>query len=205
MHRVTREFRSAVSENRRPAAKRMADVLVALALKQIGAEIPTAPALLRLAVTLAQEANRLPGLKGRDRLDLVLKVLRETLATPVIRERLTPEAQKVLADVLETVVPETISLAVEASRGGFQLKKPSVGCAVRLGALLCRTVAAYAPASGPVAAVAGQMASTAETVAVAVEEKAAAEEPVAAKGPAETAPATPVPAAPAAPEGSNPE
>ena len=195
----------------------MADVLVALALKQIGADTPTAQSLLRLAVGLAQEANRLPGLKGRERLDLVLKALRETLATPVIRERLTPEAQKVLADVLETVVPETISLAVEASRGGFQLKKPSVGCVVRLSALLCRTVAAYVPASAPIAAVASVADAVADAVAEAADEKKAtpvpadekkasgAEEPDAAKGPAETAPATPVPAAPAVPAESKPE
>ena len=181
----------------------MSDALVALALKQIGADTPTAQSLLRLAVTLAQEANRLPGLKGRERLDLVLKALRETLANPVIRERLPAEAQKVLADVIETVVPETISLAVEASRGGFQLKKPSVGCVARLGALLCRTVAAAA--GGQVAAVAGQMASAAEVVAAAApvapveeekkeaapeEKKETEPESSDAKAPAETAPAT---------------
>jgi hypothetical protein len=91
---------------------------------------------MRLGVQLAQEANRLPGLRGRERLELVLKMLRDLL------KELPEETRKPLEVIVENVIPETVTLVVEASRGGFDLKKPSVGCVARLAVLLCRSVGA---------------------------------------------------------------
>lgn len=157
------------------------EALVKLAVAKLGADTPTAQSLLRLAVVLAQDANKLPGLKGKERLELVLSALRETLAVPTVKEKIGPDAEKILKDVIDNVIPETITLVVEASRGGFSLKKPTVGCVASLAAVLCRAVAAAAPPQ--VASVAASAAAVASAV--------AKEDPAAAPAPA---PGTPVPA-----------
>lgn len=148
------------------------DALLQLAIAKLGADTPTAQSLLRLAVVLAQDANKLPGLKGKERLELVLSALRGMLEVPAVKEKIGADAEKVLKDVIDNVIPETITLVVEASRGGFTLKKPSVGCVASLAALLCRTVAATAPAGSEIAAVAASAAAVASSVAT--EEPAAA-------------------------------
>jgi phage baseplate assembly protein W len=101
---------------------------------------------MRIAVTLAQEANKATGLPGRAKLDLVVHALRDLLATPVVAERLSPEVAATLRGLVDTVIPETISLVVEASRGAFSLKKPSIGCLAGVVALFCRQAAAHGPA-----------------------------------------------------------
>ena len=154
------------------AAPTPAEALMKLALEKLGADTPTAQSLLRIAILLAQDANKLPGLKGKERLELVLSALREMLEVPTVKEKIGPDAEKALKDVIDTVVPETIALVVEASRGGFALKKPTVGCVASLAALLCRTVAASAPAGSEAASVAASAAAVASAVAT--------EEPVAA-------------------------
>ena len=47
--------------------------------------------------------------------------------------------------MIDSVIPETVTLVVEASRGSFDLKKPSVGCIARIAVALCRSAAAVAP------------------------------------------------------------
>ena len=162
------------------------DALVKLALEKLGADTPTAQSLLRLAVVLAQDANKLPGLKGKDRLELVLSALRRVIEVPTVKEKIGPDAEKVLKDVIDNVVPETIALVVEASRGGFALKKPTVGCAASLAVLLCRLTAASAPAGSEIAVAATAAAAVASTVATAAEEPVAvpADEPAAVPEPA---------------------
>lgn len=120
----------------------MADDLLKIALKELGADVPTTQSVLRIAVVLAEAANRLPRLAGREKLDLVLQTLRGVLATPAVRDRIPEEARAPLTLVIDTVVPETLALVIEAGRGRFDLKKPSVGCLAKLGALLCRSAAA---------------------------------------------------------------
>jgi len=147
--------------------------LLNMALAQLGAVAhgngvttvvtPTAQSLMRIAVTLAQEANKATGLPGRAKLDLVIHALRDLLATPVVAERLSPEAAASLHGLVDTVIPETISLVVEASRGAFALKKPSIGCLAGVVALFCRQAAAHGPAQ--LSQVATQIATAADQVA----------------------------------------
>jgi hypothetical protein len=141
--------------------------LIATGLSKIGADVPTAQSLMRLAVTLAQDANKFQGLKGADRLALVLSALREVLTTTAITQKIPPEALKALREVVDSVIPETITLVVAASRGGFDLKRPSVGCIAAFVALFCRTVAATAPAGSQIAQIAAASQAVASTVAAA--------------------------------------
>lgn len=121
--------------------------LASRAASLIGADVPTTQTILRIAVTLAQDANRLPGLHGRERLELVLTALRETLRDQAVKKSIPPAALAVLMDVVNTVVPETITLVVSASRGEFNLKKPSVGCLLGLCASVANVAAPVATAS----------------------------------------------------------
>lgn len=162
-----------------PAPSVILQPLTQQALATLGADAPTAQSLMRLAVALAQDVNRLPGLKGRERLEIVLKILREVLATPAIASRIPTEIKPVLDNVVDQIIPETLTLVVGASRGEFALQRPSVGCIARLGALFCRTAAAVV---GPGTAVGGQAFA-------AVAEQAAAVAAVAPPAPA-SSPAT---------------
>jgi hypothetical protein len=141
--------------------------LVALATTQLGGDVPTAQNLMRIGIGLAQEVNKASALSGRAKLDLVVRALRGLLAEPVIRGRLTPEVAAALDGIVQDVIPETISLVVDASRGAFQLKKPSVGCVARILAILCRQAAAHVP--GDVGKMAAQAAVIADAVSVDVE------------------------------------
>ena len=141
--------------------------LVSLATAQLGVDVPTAQNLMRIGITLAQEVNKASALSGRAKLDLVVRALRGLLAEPVIRGRLTPEVAASLDGIVQDVIPETISLVVDASRGAFQLKKPSVGCVARILAILCRQAAAHVP--GEAGKMAAQAAAIADTISVDVE------------------------------------
>jgi hypothetical protein len=148
-------------------------ILVALAVKQLGADVPTAQNLMRIGISLAQEVNKAKDLPGRAKLDLVVRALRGVLEEPVVRARLTPEVAASLQSVIQDVIPETISLVVEASRGAFQLKKPTVGCVAGVLALLCRQAAAHAP--GDLGKAAAQAAVVAEVAKAASETATPAE------------------------------
>jgi hypothetical protein len=113
-------------------------VLVAIAVKQLGVDVPTTQNLMRIGIALAQEVNKAKDLPGRAKLDLVVRALRGLLEEPTVKARLSPEVAATLQTVVQDVIPETISLVVEASRGAFQLKKPTVGCVAGVLALLCR-------------------------------------------------------------------
>jgi hypothetical protein len=143
--------------------------LIQQALAAIGADVPTAQSLMRIAVALAQDVNKMPGLKGRERLDLVLKVLREVLATPAVADRIPADVKPVLDNVVAQIIPETLTLVVGASRGEFSLQRPSVGCVARLGALFCQTAAAVAGSGTEVGKLAAQAAAVSGAVAAATE------------------------------------
>ena len=123
----------------------MADVfekLQQLALKQFGTDAPTTQSVLRVAVVLAEAANKIKGLNGRAKLDLVLKTLRDVLDMPEVAARIPVDARGPLKIVVDTVVPEALSLIIEAGRGQYDLKKPSVGCLAMLCGLTCRRAGA---------------------------------------------------------------
>jgi hypothetical protein len=121
---------------------------------------PNTQSLMRMAVALAQDVNRLPGLKGRERLELVQRVLREALAVPAVKDRIPTDAMAILQETITTIIPETLTLVVGASRGEFSLTRPSAGCVAAVAGLLCRSVAAVA---GPASQI-GRLASQAATV-----------------------------------------
>jgi hypothetical protein len=155
--------RNAKSQNRIQQTEMDATTLLNSAVAHLGPAVPTAQSLMRIGVTLAQEVNRATDLPGRAKLDLVIHTLRDLLAVPAISDRLSPEMVGTLRNIVDTVIPETISLVVEASRGAFSLKKPSVGCLAGVAALLCRQLAAHGPAH--VTQIANQIAAQADQVA----------------------------------------
>lgn len=119
--------------------------LTEFALKEMGADAPTAATVVRVAGRLAPIVNAWPGLRGSEKQTIVLGVLREVLTSEAIKSRCEPAAHAVLLGLLDTVVPETLALAVAAARGEIDLRRPTVGCVGRLAALICRTVAVAAP------------------------------------------------------------
>lgn len=122
---------------------------------------PDTQSLLRVAVALAQDVNRLPGLKGRERLELVQRVLREALAVPAVKDRIPAEFLSKLQETITTIIPEALTLVVGASRGEFSLARPSAGCIAAVAGLLCRSVAAVAGADSQVGRLASQAAAAA--------------------------------------------
>jgi hypothetical protein len=166
-----------------------AEPLLQLALKEIGTTVPSSQSVLRVAVKLAEAANRLPNMKGRAKLDLVLKTLRDVLAVPEVAARIPEEARAPLTLVVDTIVPDALTLVIEAGRGQFDLKKPSVGCLARLCGLACRRVAVRVGGEAGVALTAA--AATVEAVAVGIAEE---KKPEAAAATEEKKPETPAPA-----------
>lgn len=121
-------------------------------MRHFGSSAPTAQTVLRVSVILAEAVNKQAALHGPEKLALVVAALRETLEIPDIKARIPAEVFVALQELIDHVVPETITLVVEAGRGGFALKKPSVGCVAGLAALFCRAGAAVAVAAkAPVA------------------------------------------------------
>ena len=84
-------------------------------------------------------------MKGSMKLLQVQGVLRVALAAPVVREKLSPELVASLSEMIDTVVPEAITLVIQASRGEISFKKPTVGCVASLCGLFCRAAIAAAP------------------------------------------------------------
>lgn len=180
--------------------------LAAKALELVGADVPSVTSLMTVAVKLAQDANKLPNLHGRERQALVLGAIREVLRTPAVQERAGgAEAVTALLATVDTILPETLTLVVNASRGAFQLQKPSAGCVMSLAALFCRA-AGHGQVANAISAVA-KAAEPAKTVEVVEIEVASVEEKPVAGGtgadptpsPAETEPKPAAPAATSAP------
>jgi len=138
----------------------------------------TAQSFLRLAVRLATEINKVADMKGSMKLAQVQGVLRMALAEPVVREKLSGEVLSVCESMIDTVVPEAITLVVQASRGEISLKKPTVGCVASLCGLFCRAAVAAAPLVLPPAPVSAPVPSPSEGAAAVPVVTDAAEAPV---------------------------
>jgi hypothetical protein len=150
--------------------------LVEIALKELGAETLTTQTVLRLSATLAQTVARWPNLSGRQKGEMVVGALRELLGVEQIRGKLSMEEQAALRVVVDTVVPETLTLLVAAGRGEFDFRKPTPGCMAALAAALCRTGAAIAVAAAPGNEAAAQAAGVLQTAAGVAQATAAASE-----------------------------
>jgi len=112
--------------------------LLELASRELGS--PTVESVLRLSVKLAQAANDLKGFSEADKMSLVLSTLRETLNDPLVKDKLGAEEHVKLIALVDTVIPETLTLCAEAAaaaRREIDLRKPSVGC---FAPLFCRAV-----------------------------------------------------------------
>lgn len=101
-----------------------------------------AAALISLGGVLAAEVNRLSGLSGVQKKQLVLDVLKVVLQEAVEKSRdlsgsllASPEAVASLKFVLDSAVPASLDLAVAAARGQLDLKK--VKKTVFYGCLAC--------------------------------------------------------------------
>ena len=122
---------------------------------------PTTDGFMRLAVTLAQEVNAIKSLAGNEKKAVVLDILKQA-----VQKCPVPEAQKTeLLDLLKTVVPATLDIAVSVARGGFSLAKPKVGCV----AALFRCFLAAAPIDPKLKEMASGALNKAEAVAKAIE------------------------------------
>lgn len=138
--------------------------LVAKAADVLGADIPSADNLLRIASQLAQMVNNLPDLRGAEKAAMVQQALRDLLKVPAVREKLSEEAAAALTPVIDTVVPTVLTLIVSAGRGEFDLKKVkaeavsaiSMWCCRQAHTVIATTVPAQpsAPAPAPAPALA---------------------------------------------------
>ena len=136
------------------------DQLVQTAIEFL-TKTPTPDGFMRLAVTLAQEVNAIRTLAGNEKKAVVLDILKQA-----VQKSPVPEAQKTeLLDLLKTVVPATLDIAVSVARGGFSLAKPKVGCV----AALFRSCLAAAPIDPKLKEMASGVLSKAEAVAKAIE------------------------------------
>ena len=136
------------------------DQLVETAVAQL-TKTPTPDAFMRLGVTLAQEVNAIKVLTGNEKKTVVLDILKQA-----VQKCPVPEAQKTeLLDLLKTVVPATLDIAVSVARGGFSLAKPKVGCV----AALFRSCLAAAPIDPKLKEMASGVLNKAEAVVKAIE------------------------------------
>ena len=155
--------------------------LVEIALKELGTETLTTQSIVRLSARLAQAVNHWPGLKGPQKAEIVVGALRELLGVEQVRGKLSAEEQAALRVVVDTVVPETLTLLVSAGRGEFDFRKPTPGCMAALAAALCRTGAAIAVAAAPGNEVVAQAAEALQTAAVVAVQASKKEDPAAAE------------------------
>ena len=136
------------------------DQLVETAVAQL-TKTPTPDAFMRLGVTLAQEVNAIKVLTGNEKKAVVLDILKQA-----VQKCPVPEARKTeLLDLLKTVVPATLDIAVSVARGGFSLAKPKVGCV----AALFRSCLAAAPIDPKLKEMASGVLNKAEAVVKAIE------------------------------------
>ena len=132
----------------------MAEQYVQLALSKIGADTPTTQTILRVGVDVAQAVNKSKDMKGAEKMALVQQTLRNVLEAPSVKEKLSADTTSQLNTVINDVIPPSITLVIEAGRGHYDFKKPSVSCAVGLLSMLCKGQAATAvavpvPAAAP--------------------------------------------------------
>lgn len=120
-----------------------AELLLDYALQKVGSTPLTTQLLLQLSADLGQIINRWSGLKGPEKAALVLGTLAKLLEQPAIREKLTDDQIKALRVIIDTVIPETLTLLVAAGRGEIDFRKPTPGCF----AAFCRSGVAIAVAS----------------------------------------------------------
>lgn len=124
------------------------EALAAKALEKLGADAPTADSILRVAAYLAELVNKAPGLRGSEKAALVQRVLRDIVAMPAVRAKLSDDAATALNIVIDTVVPTALTLIISAGRGELDLKNPQAVASSFL-AWCCRSVSVVAAASAP--------------------------------------------------------
>lgn len=108
----------------------MAEQYVQLALSKIGADTPTTQTILRVGVDVAQAVNKSKDMKGAEKMALVQQTLRNVLEAPSVKEKLSDDTKAQLNTVINDVIPPSITLVIEAGRGHYDFKKPSVSCAI---------------------------------------------------------------------------
>jgi hypothetical protein len=178
-----------------------ATTLASAALREFGADTPTTQTVMRVAVSLAAMVNKAAGLRGREKAELVISAIRQALANPEIKGRVSAEAHAALLATVDTVVPETLALVVAAGRGELDFRRPSVGCLAAIARALCRSAAAVAVVAPPrEAAQVAAAIGIAEKATTALETAAATASEIV----AELAPATDSTGAPTTPPSSEP-
>ena len=100
----------------------MSTELMVAANTLLGDTVPGARDLIKIGVSLAKTAEKIPGMKGAEKMDAVLSCLREILSGP-IKAKLTAEEFQVLSTTIDTIVPTVITVMIDASRAGDFVKK----------------------------------------------------------------------------------
>ena len=88
----------------------------------LGDTVPGVRDLIKISVSLAKTAEKIPGMKGSEKMDAVLSCLREILNGP-IKDKLTAEELQVLSATIDTTIPTVINELIDASRAGIFVKK----------------------------------------------------------------------------------
>lgn len=117
----------------------MAEQYVQLALSKIGADTPTTQTILRVGVDVAQAVNKSKDMKGAEKMAVVQQTLRNVLEAPSVKEKLSADAKTQLNAVINDVIPPSITLVIEAGRGHYDFKKPSVSCFVGAVSMIFRS------------------------------------------------------------------
>jgi len=100
----------------------MSTELMIAANTLLGDTIPGAKDLIKIGVSLAKTAEKIPGMKGVEKMDAVLSCLREILNGP-IKDKLSAEEFQVLSTTIDTMIPTIITVMIDASRAGDFVKK----------------------------------------------------------------------------------
>jgi hypothetical protein len=100
----------------------MTTELTKVATKLMEGTTPGVSDILRIGVSLAKIVETIPGMKGAQKMEAVMTCIREILAGP-IKDTLTAEELQALHTAVDTVLPTTITLLIDASRAGDFLKK----------------------------------------------------------------------------------
>ena len=135
----------------------MAEQYVQLALSKIGADTPTTQTILRVGVDVAQAVNKSKDMKGAEKMAVVQQTLRNVLDAPSVKEKLSADTTAQLNTVINDVIPPSITLVIEAGRGHYDFKKPSVPCVISFLTMIFQSckgksataVAAPVPAPAP--------------------------------------------------------
>lgn len=159
-----------MTDSTKPTSNPELDRLLQLAEQLVSQKRLTPSLLISLGGTLAAEVNKLVGLRGSEKKQLVCDVVRKVVeksvkaTTDVSGAVVGDEAQKALLFVVDSVLPASLDLAVAAARGSLDLRKVKKTCFSSLVACLPALLGACGVSQPQVRLVIEQVEKVAEQV-----------------------------------------